>query len=200
MSLVPCRLGTSRTAFGYALRVFGSLPVPPTVARKGSSAQRLRLPYRVHEKRPPVRFRTSSSLRVSGPFCASTASPLTRGFTCPAKFRPRPFSDPRRFTPRSTSWPYFMPQAPVGFPPFRVFPSSGSCTASPRPFPSGRSPDLRTFRRTGASRATTCPPKRARRHRVGSCQQAGSLRNDRPVCHPKVTPGSQKPSSRLCSP
>lgn len=147
-----------------------------------------------------VRLRPSSSPRVSGPSGASTASSLIRGFACPATFRPRPFAGPRRFAPRSTSWPCFMPQAPMGFPPFRAFPSPGSRTASPRPLPSCRSTSARALRRTGASKPTPNPPKCARRHRLGPNQRAGCRLDDRPVRRPKTTGENPRPPSRPCSP
>jgi hypothetical protein len=147
-----------------------------------------------------IRLRPSSSPRVSGPFCASTASPLTWGFACPATFRPRPFPDPRRLPPRSTSWPCFMPQAPMGFPPFRAFPSPGSRTASPRPLPSCRSTSTRARRQTGASKSTPSPPKCARRRRFGFNQRAGCRLGDRLPRHPKMTGENPWPPSRPCSP
>jgi hypothetical protein len=48
----------------------------------------------------------------------------------PDAFRPRGFTPPRRFTPPDTLRACFIPQPPLGVPPFRGFPSQGAVTTS----------------------------------------------------------------------
>jgi hypothetical protein len=69
----------------------------------------------------------------------SSSESTPRRFATPTTFRPQGFAPSRRLSPRSNARPCFMPVTPMGFPPFRGFPSlSGLASSSPVRLPSWR--------------------------------------------------------------